>query len=55
MSESLAYGVPIVAWPMAADQMFNAEWLEKEGVGLLVKGTGNIPERIVPRKKLFTS
>ena len=37
---------------MAADQMFNAKWLEKEGVGLLIKGTGNIPERNVPAEEI---
>ena len=37
--EALMYGVPVVAWPMFADQLINAVWLEEQDVGKLIPGT----------------
>ncbi|OQV22739.1 putative UDP-glycosyltransferase 72D1 [Hypsibius exemplaris] len=50
--ETLTYGVPVVAWPMFADQLINAEWLEEEGVGKLIHGTGLMRQRIVPGEEI---
>ncbi|KAL6963664.1 hypothetical protein U1Q18_034671 [Sarracenia purpurea var. burkii] len=39
--ESLSQGVPIIGWPLAAEQLFNSKMLEEE-VGVCVEvGTGN--------------
>ena len=46
--ESLAAGVPVVGWPMFADQLMNAELLDKEGVGKLIPGTGVAGARVIP-------
>ncbi|OWA50094.1 putative UDP-glycosyltransferase 84A1 [Hypsibius exemplaris] len=46
--EALASGTPMVCWPMFADQLMNAEWLEREGVGKLITGTGIAANRLVP-------
>ncbi|OQV22741.1 putative UDP-glycosyltransferase 71A15 [Hypsibius exemplaris] len=37
--EASPYGFLMVAWPMFGDQLMNAEWLEKEGVGKLLHGS----------------
>ena len=46
--ESLAAGVPLVGWPMFADQLMNAELLDKEGVGKSIFGTGVAGARVIP-------
>ena len=52
-SEALAYGVPILAWPMASDQLLNAQWLvDTLGVGLLMHGTGTPAERLVSAREV---
>jgi hypothetical protein len=38
--ESLTAGVPIVAWPIFADQLLNADWLVDHGVALKISDTG---------------
>lgn len=50
--ESLYAGVPLVAWPMFADQLFTAEWLEKHSVGVWIRGTGMKPDRVVPAEEV---
>ncbi|MED6133445.1 hypothetical protein PIB30_028369 [Stylosanthes scabra] len=38
--ESLSYGVPIIGWPLAAEQAHNAKMLEEElGVGVILTAT----------------
>ncbi|KAL4298959.1 hypothetical protein S245_058395 [Arachis hypogaea] len=40
MLESLSYGVPIIGWPLAAEQAYNAKMLEEElGVGVILTAT----------------
>ena len=50
--ESLAVGVPVVAWPMFADQKLNAEWLVQRGTAVMIEGTGLKPERVIPREEI---
>ncbi|OQV15150.1 putative Crocetin glucosyltransferase, chloroplastic [Hypsibius exemplaris] len=51
--ETLSCGVPVVGWPMFADQMLNAEWLETEAAGRLIPGTGETMEsRLVAAEEL---
>lgn len=50
--ESVSAGVPLVAWPMFAEQLINAEWLVTNGVALLIPGTGIRRGRIVPAKEI---
>ncbi|OQV15787.1 putative Cinnamate beta-D-glucosyltransferase [Hypsibius exemplaris] len=45
--ESVSAGVPVVAWPMFADQKLNAEWLAKQSTAVMVEGTGLKPKRLV--------
>ncbi|OQV15783.1 putative UDP-glycosyltransferase 84A1 [Hypsibius exemplaris] len=45
--ESLAAGIPVVAWPMFGDQKINAEWLVQRSTAVMVDGTGLKPKRVV--------
>ncbi|OWA53923.1 putative Cis-zeatin O-glucosyltransferase 2 [Hypsibius exemplaris] len=50
--ESLAAGLPVLAWPMFADQKINAEWLVQRSTALMVEGTGLKPKRVVPAEEI---
>lgn len=50
--ESLSSGVPLIAWPMFADQLTNAQWLEKLRLAFFISGTGMKPKRVVPAKEI---
>ncbi|OQV15786.1 putative UDP-glycosyltransferase 84A1 [Hypsibius exemplaris] len=45
--ESLAAGIPVVAWPMFGDQKINAEWLVQRSTAVMVDGTGLKSKRLV--------
>jgi UDP:flavonoid glycosyltransferase YjiC (YdhE family) len=45
--ESIATGVPVVAWPMFADQQINALNLMGKGTGWLIEGTGLISKTVI--------
>jgi UDP:flavonoid glycosyltransferase YjiC (YdhE family) len=45
--ESLASGVPVVAWPMFGDQMLNALDLVAKGSGVLIDGTGMTSTKVI--------
>uniref|UniRef100_A0A5B7BLS7 Glycosyltransferase n=1 Tax=Davidia involucrata TaxID=16924 RepID=A0A5B7BLS7_DAVIN len=42
--ESLCQGLPIIGWPLAAEQLFNSQMLEKDIGVCLEVGRGNSPE-----------
>ncbi|CAB4294222.1 unnamed protein product [Prunus armeniaca] len=44
--ESLSQGVPIVGWPLAAEQAYNSKMLEEE-MGVSVELTRGVPSKIV--------
>ncbi|OWA53922.1 putative UDP-glycosyltransferase 84A1 [Hypsibius exemplaris] len=50
--ESLAAGLPVLAWPMFADQKVNAELLVERSTALMVEGTGLKPKRVVPAEEI---
>lgn len=50
--ESLSAGVPMVAYPMFADQLINAEWLVEHGIAVLIPGTGKRRGRTVPANEI---
>lgn len=50
--ESLSMGVPMLAWPMGAEQPFNAKVAERLGAGMRIlevvgEGTGTIGSEII--------
>ena len=50
--ESLAGGVPTVAWPMCAEQKDNAEELVRAGTGWLIKDTGYFSEKVTSAEEI---
>ncbi|XP_055348118.1 uncharacterized protein LOC129595214 [Paramacrobiotus metropolitanus] len=50
--EALDNGVPIVSFPMMADQLMVATAIEKQGVGVRLRGTGYKPERLLPAEEI---
>jgi len=53
--ESVFCGMPVVAWPMFADQKINAEWLVQRDIAVIVEGTGIMPKRIVPAEEIAST
>ncbi|XP_073135653.1 anthocyanidin 3-O-glucosyltransferase 5-like [Henckelia pumila] len=51
--ESLVQGVPMIAWPMYAEQRMNATMLVEE-IGVAVKAAAEIGEVVVGRKEIET-
>ncbi|KZV34229.1 hydroquinone glucosyltransferase-like [Dorcoceras hygrometricum] len=51
--ESLVQGIPIIAWPLFAEQRMNATMLVEE-VGVAVKAAPKIVEAVVGRKEIET-
>ena len=49
--ESLSHGVPILAWPLYAEQRMNATLLE-EGVGVAVKPVVQPGKKVVGREEI---
>ncbi|XP_055351594.1 uncharacterized protein LOC129597913 [Paramacrobiotus metropolitanus] len=49
--EAVSYGVPVVGWPMFADQHLNAIMLEQAGAAVMLKGTAVIG-RVVPKEEI---
>ncbi|OQV15788.1 putative Cyanohydrin beta-glucosyltransferase [Hypsibius exemplaris] len=50
--EAIAYGVPVVAWPMFADQMLNGLGLVRKGMAVLIQGTGITSDIVVSGEEL---
>ncbi|XP_055332398.1 uncharacterized protein LOC129584288 [Paramacrobiotus metropolitanus] len=50
--ETLTNGLPLVCWPMFADQLVNARWLVKAGAAEMLEGTGMKPKRVVPAQEI---
>ncbi|XP_055353946.1 uncharacterized protein LOC129599669 [Paramacrobiotus metropolitanus] len=50
--ETVSNGIPVVSWPMFADQLINGRWLVQAGMAELVEGTGSQPKRIVPADEI---
>ncbi|OQV25989.1 putative UDP-glycosyltransferase 73C1 [Hypsibius exemplaris] len=53
--EGLATGVPVVAWPMSADQRPNAIELVRSGLGVLLEDTGYFSEKTVDAQDIYTA
>ncbi|KAJ3269509.1 hypothetical protein HDV01_001355 [Terramyces sp. JEL0728] len=47
MLEALNAGVPIIAWPIWAEQFINASMVSAKGMGILVEGTGKASDTFV--------
>ena len=52
MLEALTAGVPVVGWPLFAEQKINAMWFCDNGVGELIEGTGLQRQRLVPAAEI---
>ncbi|OWA54895.1 putative UDP-glycosyltransferase 72B1 [Hypsibius exemplaris] len=50
--ESVASGVPVIAWPMGVDQRMNALDLVEKGMAVLLEGTSVTTRITVPQDKL---
>ncbi|XP_055805092.1 UDP-glycosyltransferase 708C1-like [Solanum dulcamara] len=50
--EAAQRGVPMLAWPLHGDQRFNAEVVEKAGLGLWPKHWGWLGERVVKSEEI---
>ncbi|XP_055348105.1 LOW QUALITY PROTEIN: uncharacterized protein LOC129595200 [Paramacrobiotus metropolitanus] len=50
--EALSNGVPIVSFPMLADQLMIGTAIENQGVGVRLRGTGYKPERLLPAEEI---
>ncbi|GAU92658.1 hypothetical protein RvY_04707 [Ramazzottius varieornatus] len=50
--EGISFGVPILAWPMCADQHGNAEMVERLGCGKKIKNVDMAAKRIVSQEEL---
>ncbi|XP_055352752.1 uncharacterized protein LOC129598741 [Paramacrobiotus metropolitanus] len=50
--ESMSAGVPIVAWPLFADQRSNARMLVKRGAAIMMEGTNILFKRLVPTREI---
>ncbi|XP_055337497.1 uncharacterized protein LOC129587675 [Paramacrobiotus metropolitanus] len=50
--ESLSCGVPLVCFPMFADQLDIGKMLARKGLGQFIPGTGLKPERVVPAEEI---
>ncbi|XP_055337947.1 uncharacterized protein LOC129587984 [Paramacrobiotus metropolitanus] len=50
--EALSHGVPIVSFPMLADQLLIGTAIEEAGVGVRLRGTGYKPQRLLPADEI---
>ncbi|CAL5088802.1 unnamed protein product [Urochloa decumbens] len=50
--ETMAAGVPVLAWPLFAEQRMNAVKLGSEGVGLALRVTAREEDGVVPRDEV---
>ncbi|GAV06794.1 hypothetical protein RvY_16722 [Ramazzottius varieornatus] len=50
--EGIVGGVPMVAWPMFADQPLNGQWMANKGLAVLIPNTRMDGGRVVPAEEI---